>query len=265
MWVVPKKSNNSAVPASTPDPARLTVSTEAPFAPAAAVALLRKWRNANLISGTAGSVDSELITAPSGALAVLGVGLLTSFTTPSIVLITALLAGAALAVPPGHERRATHTIVHVVGVSLLGASLVLTSAAVVAEYPLNAAVGAAVRGDVNEAQRGFTTAQRLRPWDSDIAQIAAQSLAQVADSGSSEAAPLAISWASDSLKRTPGSILSGQSLATALMSQGNLDAARAELEDLQKRAPFNPQVAHRLGDEDAASAVQQRIDALSST
>lgn len=214
---------------------------------AAVIALLRRWRNANLVGGAAGSVDSELIAAASGAIAVLAVGLVTSFTTPSIVLLPALLAGAALSRPPGHERRTTHRIAQVGGASLLATSLVLTSAGVLAELPLNAAVGAAQRGDVAAAQRDFTAAQRLRPWDSDIAQLAAQSMAQAADAGSTVAAPLAIAWATESLKHTPDSILSGQALATTLMSQGDLATARAELEDLQARAPFNPQVAHRLG------------------
>jgi tetratricopeptide (TPR) repeat protein len=192
-------------------------------------------------------VDSELIGAAAGAIAVLAVGLVTSFTTPSIILLPALLAGAALALPPRDGRNATQGTLRIAGLSLLATSLVLTSTALAAEFPLNAAVGAAQRGDVNSAQRGFTSAQRLRPWDGDIAQIAAQSMAQAADAGSTEAAPLAIAWANDSLKRTPGSLLSGQALATALMSQGALDAARTELEDLQTRAPFNPKVAHRLG------------------
>lgn len=214
----------------------------------ATVALRRRLRAANEQGGAVGAADSELIIAAVGAIAVLAVGLVTSFTTPSIVLLPALLAGASLARPSVAQATLPHgRTLRSLGIAAVAGFLVFTVTSTIAEFPLKDAIDAASRGDVAGAQSDFESAQRLRPWDSDIAQLAAQSMAQAADAGSPNAAVLAIAWASDSLARAPDSVLTRKALAVALSSQGNLDASLSAWKALKELAPFDPQVAHRLG------------------
>lgn len=187
----------------------------------------------------------ELLTTAPAVLSVAAVGLCFTFTTPGVVVLPALLAGAMLAVPPGPVRRSVERV-RLFVVCAWTVFLMITTAA---ELPLGAAVRHAEQGDVTAANVDFSAAARMRPWDGDIALIAAQSMAAAADArvGGEEAGPLTVAWSERSLEATPDSLLGIKALAVGQQASGDPEAAERTLARLADRFPFDAQVAHRYG------------------
>lgn len=203
-----------------------------------------------------------------------GVALLASVTSPAVLVLPALLGGAAMSTAaPGAGRarqaaadakqkgRPSRAPVAAVAVQRSGrertmrAVLVFALAAwalalvptVAAEWPLGRAVAAADRDDVAGALDGFEAARGLRPWDVDIDALAAQSLAAAADRGAVGAPDAAIA-AADRVDAAGASTVSvDKARAVALIAGGDLDAATSTLELLAQERPLDSWVAHRLG------------------
>jgi hypothetical protein len=132
----------------------------------------------------AGSVAGLLGTAAA---------LLTTYTAPATALIACLLVGVVVAAPvrsrpapagagtaAGAAARSAARparILRTVVVALWAAWLVLNAGA---ELPLQRAEDAAAAGRIAAADEEYGLAQALRPWDADIASIAARELAAVA-------------------------------------------------------------------------------------
>jgi Flp pilus assembly protein TadD len=89
----------------------------------------------------------------------------------------------------------------------------------------------------------------MRPWDGDVALIAAQSMAAVADARPDEtdAAVLTVAWSERALRSAPDSLLGAKALAVGQQAAGDLHGARRTLARLADRYPFDAQVAHRYG------------------
>lgn len=192
----------------------------------------------------ASAMRSPLIAGGSLAVAGFGVALLTHFTSPGTTILAAFLAGAIVAIPPGEALPLLVTRSRLVLVSVW---VVLLGLATAAEVQLGAGVAQAAVGNTAAASGSFAAAQALRPWDADAASIAAQSFASAAENGVQAAAPEAVGWAERSLALAPDSVLSAKALAVGLQYSGELERAKDVLEGLDDRAPYDPQVLHRLG------------------
>ena len=184
--------------------------------------------------------------ARGSGLAVVGCGLalLTHFTSPATTILGAFLIGAIVAAAPTAQWKAPVAWIRTAALSVWVVLLILAMAA---ELPLNAGVRAAAAGAPLAANEAFEAAQALRPWDADIASIAAQSLASAADRQVDGAGPQAIVWARRSLAQVPTSALSSKALAIGLQYTGDLDGARQVLADLVVRTPSDSEALHRLG------------------
>lgn len=199
---------------------------------------LRAWRQEG--SGPRASLLGGALLAVLGW----GLALLTHFTSPGTTILAAFLLGAIVAAAPVAQLRAPVAWIRAAALSIWTVLLILAMAA---ELPLNAGVRAAAAGAPIAASEAFDAAQALRPWDADIASIAAQSLASAADQQVDGAAEEAIIWARRSLAQVPSSALSSKALAVGLQYTGDLAGARQVLTDLVTRSPSDSEALHRLG------------------
>lgn len=178
----------------------------------------------------------------------------THFTSPGTTPLVALLAGSLCAVPaltdpvaagsrPVLARRRAATAV-------VAAWLVVLTPAVMAEWQLATAYRAISAGEVaggGAADGAFRRAQALRPWDGDVAVMAAHAFATVALAGYPDTAPVAHEWAERALDRIPTSALALAARSGAAEAAGDLPAAEADMAVLVDRAPTNPEWLLRRG------------------
>ncbi|WP_291038621.1 O-antigen ligase family protein [Herbiconiux sp.] len=207
----------------------------------------RAWGRAS--GGAAGRVAGvasgrgPLLAGSAAALIGIAGALLTTFTVAATGILACLLVGILVAVPAAStpevssgrvplRRRVLQGVVAVWAVALV--------ATAVAEVPMQQGVVAARAGEVAAAQQAFEVAQALRPWDADVASIAAQSLAAQALEGRVEAAPLAERWASAALDRVPDSIPALRALAAAQDAVGDIDGELATLDRIIELSPNDP-------------------------
>lgn len=166
-----------------------------------------------------------------------GVGIAPNFTIAGSTCLAAFLAGVLVAEPARRNEPLWLPRV-VVAVSVAGA-LVFTASAF-AERSLQQGVTAAEQGDVTAAEDAFATAARLRPFDGDVAMIAAQAMAGPSSKGVPGAAEPARRWALRSLERTPDTYASGLALAVAQNSTNELAEAIRTLDRLITLYPTEP-------------------------
>ncbi|MGY4859458.1 O-antigen ligase family protein [Cryobacterium sp. AP23] len=206
----------------------------------------RWWR---LAGQPAHASHADLLAAALAGLAGYGVGLLTHFTAPATAIPAALLLGVLLAVPAEGGWRANPRRAGAwrVGASLRTGLLALWVVWLIvltgAEVPLAEGVAAARRGDVPAAEAAFGRAQALRPWDADLASIAAQSFAALADGGVAEAAAPAVVWAERSRMTLPGTVATEKALVVGQLASDDLNAAAGTLANLAVLAPRDSGVA----------------------
>lgn len=207
-----------------------------------AVVGFNRWRSA--------AADQPRRDHLAGAgLAVLGFGvaLMTHFTSPGTTILAALLIGSLVAVPP------TPRLDVAAGFARLGRTGVLALWAIVlvvtalSELPLQTGAQQLAAGNVTGAKSSFDTALALRPWDADASSIAAQLMAQAADTGSPEAAPFGVDYAERALALTPDSIQAQKALAVGQQYSQDLAGARQTLARLAERVPLDAGVQLRLG------------------
>ncbi|WP_146826187.1 O-antigen ligase family protein [Aeromicrobium flavum] len=160
-----------------------------------------------------------------------GLVLLTHFTIAGTVVLAAFLAGALVA-EGGVVPRST-----VLASSVLATLFVPWAlAASVADVQVQLGVTHAMSGDAVAADREFAAAAGTRGWDSDVAMLAAQSLAG-ALSSDPEAVDLTIDWADRSLERTPDTYATRLARAVALNASGRQGEALQALDELVADAP----------------------------
>lgn len=180
-----------------------------------------------------------------GALAAVvgyGTASLTHFTSPGTTPLAAMLAGAVLARPiaaplPTAATRPVMLIRAVAG----GATGVLVLAALAAsmsELSLKRATDDLAAGDVASAEDAFREAAALRPWDADVALLAAQAYATAASNGV-DGSTQATVWATRALETNPLSVEAGLALAVGQLNSGELVEALETLNALDDRAPHN--------------------------
>ena len=208
------------------------------------------------------TVSKDRADLPVSAVAGLvgaGTALLTAFTSPGIVGLFGLLLGALMATVENRAPRRLQSNSVVIGVrsaqgALILAVLILAGASF-GEWPMAAAVERALAGRPAAADADFRTAHSLRPWDGDVALIAARTLAasgdQAQQAGQAELAAdfgrRAVIWARQALDSTPDSQEAGLALAVGYAAQSNWGASRMELDLLLNRAPDDARLRLRRG------------------
>ncbi|WP_104083567.1 O-antigen ligase family protein [Cryobacterium sp. Y11] len=224
---------------------------------------VRSWRHL-VVPAATGRVAAASLQADAarrdilaGALAALvgfGVALFTHFTAPSTTIVAALLLGVLVAhAPEGgfrHRLRSrSHRVAATTGRTIfLGVWSIWLMVLVSAEFPLAAGVANAARGEIAAAERAFDAAYAIRPWDADLAGIAAQSFAAAADARVPGAAALAVDWAERSRAALGDTVSTERALAVGQFANGDAPGAATTLAALVELAP-----------NDAAIAVQNAI------
>ena len=123
----------------------------------------------------------------------------------------------------------------------VGVWAILLLIATGAELPFARAVGASAAGEVAAAKTAFASAQTGRPWDGDIASIAAQSFAQASQGGDPAAAAAAVLWGERAVARLPRSAPALEAWAVGLEASGDFAAAAVARERLVGVLPADPE------------------------
>lgn len=221
---------------------------------------------------------SDLLAASVAGLTGYGLALLTHFTAPSTTIVAGVLVGVLLstAATGGLRDRLSSTSKRMLArgarTFVFAAWAAWLIVVMSADVPLAAGVNAAGVGDLASADASFASAQALRPWDADIASIAAQSFAAATDRGLVDAAPLTVGWAERSRAALPGTVATERALAVGQLGVGNVGAAEHTLAVLSELAPRDAGVASQhaatlcmLGDVARCAAEVQRALGLDSS
>lgn len=214
-----------------------------------------------------GASGRGAVAALSGAL----LALLTYFTNAPVLVLGGLLLGSLIAVPLPHapagrprkghakaprgssgppQRRSSlsrpvrsgrPTALDWATRAAVGVWAVLLLIATGAELPFARAVGASAAGEVAAAETAFASAQTGRPWDGDIASIAAQAFAQASQSGDPAAAAAAVLWGERAVARLPRSAPALEGWAVGLEASGDFAAAAVARERLVGVLPADPE------------------------
>jgi O-antigen ligase len=188
----------------------------------------------------AGGGETAAVTGILAGLVGYGVALLFHLTSPGTTPLAALFAGALLAAPaassPGTGRVRWARVV----APALAGLLVVLAAAAVAEIPLRAAIDDAARGDFAGANADFRLARDLRPWDGDIAAVAAHAYATLAADGIRAAAADGARWITQARAAFPRSTQTLSDAATIDLTRGDPAAAVRILSAALRYDPTNP-------------------------
>ncbi|MHA7134554.1 O-antigen ligase family protein [Oerskovia turbata] len=174
------------------------------------------------------------------------VALSSHFTTVGVVVVAGLAVGALVAVPveraparrllaglgdraAGARQAAAATAVGV------GSLCVVLALAAAAEVPLARATAAAARGDVATATTSFDQARALRPWDGDVAMVAALTFSAGAEAGHGPSAQATIEHASRALEDHPASAEARVALALGHVALSDDAAAAPVLDEILAR------------------------------
>src|SRR5664280_1070888 len=216
------------------------------------------WRAFGSADPTTRSVSNAIV--GGGALAAVvgfGVALLTHFTTASTTILVSLLCGALVssAHRPARGQRRDAGVSRLLGSALaaaVGAALLVATAA---EWSMERAISAVERGDSQTADEAFQMSERLRPWDADVALLAATALSRQSMTEPShpernglDPASLsvsALSWAERAVDRLPESSEAALALATAQEGVGDLTAALRTYQGLRSLSPTNASASPR--------------------
>ena len=195
---------------------------------------------------------SDLLVGALAATCGYGTVLLTHFTGPGTTPLAAFACGALVASSPRATSR--RPVAAVVAAAL---AVVVLTTAVAAEPVLAAAVRDAGQGRVADADAHFRTASALRPWDKDLALVAATTFDAGSRAGDAESAEAAARWAVRSLQSTPTSTEAARVAATAELTLENPEAA---LRTLERPLALNPADASLLLLRGLALAQTGRLD-----
>ena len=195
----------------------------------------------------------EVHFAGSGiALLAYGIALLTHFTSPGTTLLASFLLGSLLAIerPTSAQTDVVWLLTQfgrVLRVGLISVWAIVLALIVIGDVALAAGVRSGSTGDLAAAKESFSTAQALRPWDADGVSIAAQVMAHAADQRQPGAAELAVLYGERALALTPGSLPLLKAVAVGQQFTGDLPGALRSMSRAAELAPYDGEVAFRLG------------------
>ena len=163
------------------------------------------------------------------AVGAYGAALLGNFTVAGPTCLAAFLLGAAVARPASGDEPVWRR--HLVGGVGLAASLAM-AAGCLSEIRLADGVEATVGGSTADAVLSFDGARSARPFDGDVAMLAAQAMVARADAGDPSAIAPGIDLSDESLLRTPDTYSSLLALGVARRTERDLDASVDALDRL---------------------------------
>jgi len=197
---------------------------------------------------TAGISEKDRLVHTALALGAFAVALVFGFTSIGTTGLACLLVGSLIAQAPTVHASVVRLRIVAAGWSAL---VVVLASALTAELALGAAVRATNAGDQRAAGL-FSAAATFRPADADIALIAAESYAQVADrTGASEASGR--TWALRAVAELPHDPRSHTALAVEQQYAGDTAGALRELNAAISLSPHDPQLLFRAGALDATT------------
>jgi hypothetical protein len=166
-----------------------------------------------------------------------GAALLPNFTIAGSTCLAAFLVGCLVAEPA--NRKEPKPVMWAV-VAAATAGVVVFTMGAVAERALQDGIEQASKGDSAAADSDFTTAEHLRPFDGDVAMLAAQTQAGLTDNDVDGASARAERWATKSLDRTPDTYASALALGVAQVHDQELEDAKRTLDRLVSLYPTEP-------------------------
>jgi len=185
------------------------------------------------------------------AVAGAGAALLTHVTSPVTLVPLAVLFGPLVSTSPREagERAIGRamSIGRIAAVAALAIWTVFVTVCAVADVRLEEGWVRAVRGDVSGADASFHAAAALRPWDPDIAILAAQTLGAAQDNGIAGGADLAEPWARSAIAALPGSAQAQFIGGMVAMLRHDAPAAETRLSAAVRLMPADPRAHHELG------------------
>lgn len=186
----------------------------------------------------------DLLLAALAVVPAVGLALCFSPTSPKTLLPVAVLAGVLVAVAGSRVRSTLWRGLATAAIAVWAAWLAVCA---VADAEVLRGVRAAFAGQIAEADAAFAAASALRPWDADVALIAAQSIGGVYKSGLAGASDVAWAWGSLAADRLPASAAAQEAAGVIALERGDTGTAVAALERAASRSPANPRIAHELG------------------
>jgi Flp pilus assembly protein TadD len=215
---------------------------------ALAIVVFAAVRAVRTIRGPENEGHRELVLGSFLALAGFGIALLATFTAPATTILAAFLVGIVLSDPPTRVAAAhSRGWVPVARTTLLSIWAIAILLTTTAEIPLEAGTQDASQGRVTASIDQFAAARALRPWDSDITLIEAQSLTAAAARKVPDAVGPALRWARVAHSELPSSVLGAKALAAAQELDGQLASATKTAAALNAAAPNDPETLARLG------------------
>lgn len=200
----------------------------------------------------------DLLLAASLAWAGAGVALLTTPTSPTILLTLALLGGAAVARAPRPSHRLAHVLTWILAVAC---AVMLIVSAIASRYERLGHL-AALSNDLVAADDAFRAAQSLRPGDADIGLAAASAIGGAIERGVIDTAQAAERWADISTQLLPESPRAWEVAGMIALANANPAQATSRLARATELAPVNPRIWHERGV--AAILAGDLVDARSS-
>lgn len=193
-----------------------------------------------------GAGETAAVAGMLAGLVGYGVALLFHLTSPGTTPLAALFAGALLGAPAGSSPAGGHVRWARLVQPALAALLVVLAAAAVAEIPLRAAIDDAARGDFAAANADFRLARDLRPWDGDVAAVAAHAYATLATDGIRAAAAEGAGWITRARAAFPRSTQTLSDAATIDLTGGDPAGATRILSTALAHDPTNPVLFRQL-------------------
>ncbi len=186
----------------------------------------------------------DLLIGALVAIPAAGIALLTHVSSPTTLVPLAMFAGVLVAVPARtHLSRAW-----VIGATAAGVVwIAFLFACTAADAALLEGRRAVMSGDLDRSLASFETAQALRPWDVDVALVAAESLGAAVDNGLAGAADPASVWAGRAVAAIPGSSRAQYVTGMVAVGRGELDRAAGYLARAVALSPADPRIHHEHG------------------
>lgn len=169
-----------------------------------------------------------------------GLALMANFTAAGPTCLAAFLAGALLAERLPAEAATEPAWRRIAVPVAFGAAAVVFLTSSLSEVLLQEGVDAAGDGQRRNARSHIDSAQRWRPLDRDVSMLGSQAMAGLADGGTRSAAKDAQALAEESLDRTPDAYQARVALGVALISEGELEEAVADLDRAVRLFPRRP-------------------------
>lgn len=190
----------------------------------------------------------DLVLGAACALVAAATALLTHLTSPDTLTALAVLTGILVATVPRPAPPAARAAAWAkASTALIAAWVLFLGLSMAGDAALLSARTAAMRGELIASLDAFNRAQALRPWDADIALIAAETLGGVVENGLAGAADPAQAWAARAVAQLPTSSRALFAAGMVASLRGDDAAAEGLLARAAELSPADPRIQHEAG------------------